>query len=61
MLTQTEYIACGGGECPHCGSGDLDGDSFDHYGSFVTQKVFCNECERSWEDYYTLTRYDTIS
>lgn len=40
------------GECPFCGSGDQDGDSWDYDGESVWQIVTCVGCGASWVEWY---------
>jgi len=60
MLTSDEYVAKGGGCCPNCESGNIDGDSFEHGGSYVVQRVHCNECGALWDDVFVLDQYNAL-
>lgn len=40
--------------CPECQDNDLDGDSWDLDGSYVSQKVTCVTCGAEWTDTYSL-------
>ncbi len=56
-LSDAEYVEKGGCTCPFCGSDDIEGGSFNAGAGYATQEVSCNECDKSWEDQYTLTGY----
>lgn len=58
-LTNEEYVLKGGGECPHCGSGDITGDSIEIDGVQAHQQVSCGECDAVWVDTYNLVSYET--
>jgi hypothetical protein len=63
MLTakqRLEYIFAEGSACPHCGSTDIVGDSWEHTVGRVWQKVSCQECEQEWVDTYTLSDVGTV-
>ena len=49
------YVKKGGASCPHCGSGDIEGGSFDMDEGQVSQDLSCNACNGAWRDIYTLT------
>lgn len=55
--TQAQFLAGGGGSCPVCGSGDIDGSSIDVNGDTCSQEITCSECEASWTENYTLSSY----
>jgi hypothetical protein len=56
-MSDMEYVEKGGCTCPFCGSDDIEGGSFNADAGYATQETSCNECDRSWEDQYTLTGY----
>lgn len=44
-----------GGSCPVCGSGDLEGSSFETYGNGdVSQDCYCLACYAKWTEVYQL-------
>ena len=53
--TEYEYIQNGGNNCPHCGSSDISGGSFEADGTSAWRDVECEECGESWHDIYSLT------
>lgn len=48
-----EYLANGGTACPYCKSFNIEADRFDH--DIEGQVVRCNDCDKQWQDNYTLT------
>jgi len=51
-----EYVTNGGNRCPFCKSNALDiAGSFNGDTGIGTQEVFCNNCEETFTDLYTLT------
>ncbi len=58
--TSEEYAKTGGGMCPFCGNGNLDGYSVEIETGKAWQRVDCNDCEKSWTDIYKLTSYEEI-
>jgi len=54
---QENYIKGEGCFCPHCGSDQIEGGSFNGEGNLVFQKINCMDCEESWDDVYTLTKF----
>lgn len=59
-MTSDEYVALGGVRCPHCGSDNLNGGSFDVSAGAVYQNIDCGDCWAEWTDEYTLTRYSDL-
>jgi transposase-like protein len=49
-----QYVAQGGGKCPFCRSGDLEGGSQDADGPTIVQDIKCLACGRRWYDVYRL-------
>lgn len=43
------------GKCPFCQSRDIDGGFVEIDGKSAWQKVSCNNCEKEWNDIYTLS------
>lgn len=56
-LTEEEYVAKAGNECPFCGSGEIEGQSVEVDAGSASQKVGCNSCGREWLDVYTLVGF----
>jgi hypothetical protein len=52
------YIQGRSGGCPYCKSNNIEGDSYEMHGNCVSQPISCLDCERQWEDVYTLTGID---
>jgi transposase-like protein len=49
------------GECPYCGSTDLEGLGFEVSGGEAWQEVLCNHCERRWFDVYELKKIEEVT
>lgn len=60
FLTDAEYVACGGGQCPHCHKDALHGGSWDSDAHGSTQEVSCLTCGAAWLDVYNLVGYTDI-
>lgn len=43
------------GECPYCGSGDVQYEGLEHQFQQVEQKATCSDCEASWWEIYGLS------
>ena len=54
-----EYVANGGGACPHCGGGDLESSRLEADGNIAWAAVHCEGCGKRWKDEYTLTGVST--
>lgn len=62
MLTKEQrltYVTETYCKCPVCGSGQIEGDSFDGSDDIAWQKLWCNECEYEWIDTYALCDVQT--
>lgn len=59
-LTDAEYVATLGTNCPVCQSTQLEGSSVDIDGGFASQEIWCKTCGASWNDTYTLTGYTNL-
>jgi formate dehydrogenase maturation protein FdhE len=58
-LKSKEYVEVHqGGICPFCRGTEYEGDSFDLEDGTAIQRLHCNECDSTWYDVYTLTRYE---
>ncbi len=51
---EQKYLLNGGGKCPSCESGDIEGGSLETDGNEVHQGVTCLDCGATWEDRYKL-------
>lgn len=51
---KTKYLKKLGNECPFCGSDNITGGSFEADAGHAWQPIFCNECEKEWNDIYEL-------
>lgn len=49
------YLADNGTHCLHCGSEELDWDTRDYEDGEVFQEVTCNNCDKTWLDFYRLS------
>ena len=59
-LTDAEYVATLGTNCPVCQSTELEGSSVDIDGGVASQEIWCKTCGASWNDTYTLTGYTDL-
>lgn len=50
-----EYIKDGGTRCPRCRSDQIEGGPIEVDKGWADQEMWCNDCEASWIDKYTLT------
>lgn len=57
-MTTEQYVETGGTRCPFCGSQSIEGDSFEVDAGGAAQEVGCNNCDKTWTDVYTLTKYE---
>jgi len=55
---KAKYLEQGGAKCPHCNSGNLQGDSLQSDGGYVWQDIECLDCDMQWVDVYSLTDID---
>jgi hypothetical protein len=60
MLTNTQYMETGGGVCPNCGGGDIEGGYLEVDGISTWCKVTCLDCEATWRDVYELQQYENL-
>ena len=49
-----EYVVHGGVRCVVCGSGDIEGTSFDTDAGLARRRVACHACRAEWTDIYGL-------
>ena len=59
-LTDAEYVAALGTNCPVCQSTKLEGFDVTIDGATASQDVWCKTCGASWNDTYTLTGYTNL-
>jgi len=59
MMTDAEYVANKGLQCPRCGHGELDtkDPEFNNIGAKITVAVTCRECEYEYVEIFHLTGY----
>jgi formate dehydrogenase maturation protein FdhE len=60
-MTDAEYVAVHGIQCPVCGSTEIEGNDTDMGGQTATQEISCLACESTWVDVYKLIGYDQLS
>lgn len=51
------HVAMRGQGCPFCGSHETSGDSITIDNGKAYQEMGCSDCEKEWEDVYTLSGY----
>ena len=51
---QKQYLK-NSGFCPFCKSKDIQGEDINADGNTMSQEIRCNNCDKSWQDIYTLT------
>lgn len=47
-------IACDQSGCPSCGSDEIEGGFVQVDAGSTRQKMFCNNCDTEWTEYYIL-------
>ena len=57
MKTVKEYLNSSN-HCPNCNSEWIEGCAVDIHVGSASQDIFCNDCDQSWIDYYTLTNFE---
>lgn len=57
MTTNEQHVHNGGNQCPYCNSGNIEGGDIHIDFGCAWQDVTCNDCEKKWQDTYTLTGY----
>jgi|TARA_R100001086_G_scaffold112979_1_gene57622 formate dehydrogenase maturation protein FdhE len=58
--TPEEYAELHPGECPVCGSSEIEGHSIDIEGQSAFQEVTCLSCPAGWQDVYRLECYSEL-
>ena len=56
-MTVKEYVKKDGGECPFCGSSEIEGNAVCVEVPFALQPMRCLDCDRDWTDVYKLVSY----
>lgn len=54
LLTDDEYTATGGNQCPHCHSTNVQGGRFDVESNVAWRDVECGDCNETWCDQFIL-------
>jgi hypothetical protein len=52
------YLETGGQKCPRCQSMQIEGGKVEIGSKKATQKVWCNDCDATWTDYYTMSNVE---
>ncbi len=60
VLTDKEFVAKRGGECPWCRSGNIEAGRREFDGAGASQEVKCLECEREWTEGYKLIGFSPV-
>lgn len=55
-LIDPKHIQSSG--CPHCGGFNTEGSSWSCENNTAWQSIYCVDCDKSWDDVYTLTHRD---
>jgi hypothetical protein len=56
-MTQDAYRAAGGGQCPACQGGHIEGKRFETESGLVSQTCTCQDCGQVWSAMYRLAGY----
>lgn len=59
-MSDAEYKAHGGNQCPCCKSNDIEGREINVDSGTASQEVVCNACGASWNDIYRLEGYGEL-
>lgn len=59
-MTDAEYLATGGTQCPVCRATDISGGEVNVDAGSAYQVVTCGACGASWNDVYTLAGYSEL-
>lgn len=55
---KAEYVKHRSGNCPFCGSNDIEGSDYNHSGDSISQRIRCLDCAEEWDDVYQLVDID---
>lgn len=59
---QCQYLDCGGGKCPWCGSTDIEGTGESNSDAdWHNNEIICNVCGAVWLDIYTISGVQGVS
>ena len=59
MKYETEYLAAEGSFCPYCKSPDITGvGTFEADSNWVSLTIECEDCQKQWDDIYTLSNVE---
>jgi hypothetical protein len=53
-MTDAQYVAQGGKECPYCRSDDIVAGEHEFGGAYAAQNVTCRSCGRTWVEVFEL-------
>jgi len=59
-VMKKKYMDKAGNECPYCGSDHIEGGRPQTDSNCAWQEVICQDCEKRWNDVYTLTDIEEI-
>lgn len=60
-MTNQEYAECGGNQCPHCRSDDVEASrNVEVDVGYASQLIQCNSCKAEWWDNYILVGYEDV-
>jgi transcription elongation factor Elf1 len=48
------------GQCPECGSDQVDGGTFQAQGDTLVLSCVCFECEKEWDEFYVWDHAEPI-
>lgn len=57
-MTQEEYVASEGNNCPFCNAVETEGNHFDFYDGYAIVSVTCSKCNAEWYEEYRLSGYE---
>lgn len=57
-MTNKEYVAKCGNECPFCGGSEIQSSSPEFDGSSCWREAQCDSCGAEWQDIYELVGYE---
>lgn len=59
-LSNEQYVAKGGTQCPVCRATDISGGEVNVDAGHAYQAITCNVCSATWNDVYTLVGYSEL-
>lgn len=57
ILTDAEYVAASGANCPCCGGSDTEGGDRSFESGIATLEVWCKDCDAEWVESYDLSGF----